>query len=231
MPRGKHYPEELREEARRLRREGWSLNEISAQLGPPKNTLTLWVRDIELTQEQRARLFEKERVVIGENRALAAAAHRQARLHRIATQRTKAMQLLDELTDHQYVNHIAAAMLYLGEGAKREGVFAFGNSDPRIIRYWMFLLRSSFDIDESKFRIQIMRRADQDEAELQAYWSNVTGIYRFIKSHVDPRTEGAPTKRLDYKGVCKVSYHDVSLRRYLDALAHGLMARATGWES
>ena len=52
MPRGQYYPEELREEARRLRREGWSLNEIAAKLGPPKNTLTLWVGDIELTSEQ-----------------------------------------------------------------------------------------------------------------------------------------------------------------------------------
>ena len=43
MPRGKYYPEELREEARQLRRQGWSLNEISAKLGPPKNTLTLSV--------------------------------------------------------------------------------------------------------------------------------------------------------------------------------------------
>jgi transposase-like protein len=53
MPRGQSYPEELREEARRLRREGYSLNEIAARLGPPKNTLTLWVRGIELTPEQR----------------------------------------------------------------------------------------------------------------------------------------------------------------------------------
>ncbi len=60
MPRGKYYPEELREEARRLRREGYSLNEIAARLGPPKNTLTLWVRGIELTPEQRQRLMRKK---------------------------------------------------------------------------------------------------------------------------------------------------------------------------
>ena len=59
MPRGKYYPEELREEARRLRREGWSLGEIAAKLGPPKNSLTFWVRDIELTPEQQAQLHER----------------------------------------------------------------------------------------------------------------------------------------------------------------------------
>lgn len=152
--------------------------------------------------------------------------NREARLARIELQRRKAEAFLDGLDEQDRINHVAAAMLYLAEGAKGEGAFAFGNSDHRIIRYRMYLLRTSFDVDESKFRIQVMCRADQDEAELQAYWSEVTGIHQFIKTHIDARTEGSPTKRLDYKGVCKTSYHDVSLRRYLDALAHGLMERA-----
>lgn len=226
MPRGQAYPEELRQEARRLRLEGWSLNEIAAKLGPPKNTLTLWVRGIKLTREQRARLLEKERVEIGKNRALAAAANRKARLERIDLQRQKAIAYLSTMTEQRHADHVAAAMLYLAEGAKGEGAFAFGNSDPRIVRYWMHLLRKNFDIDESKFRIQIMHRADQNEDELRVFWSQITNVHRHIKGHVDARTIGVPTKRLDYKGVCNISYHDVSLRRYLDALAHELMARA-----
>lgn len=228
MPRGQYYPEELREAARQLRREGYSLNEISAKLGPPKNTLTLWVRGIELTPEQRQRLHEREAEANGRNRALAMMAHRQARLTRIHESHKQAEALLETLDDLTLTNHIAAAMLYLAEGAKTAAAFAFANSNPHIIRYWMYLLRSSFKLDESKFRIQVMCRADQDEAELRQYWMALTGIPRCIKSHVDARTEGKATKRDDYKGVCKIVYHDVSIRRYLDALAHGLMARTVG---
>lgn len=228
MARGKQYPEELREEARRLRREGWSLNEISAKLGPPKNTLTLWVRGIELTPEQRARLQQKEVEILGRNRALAAAVNRDARLARIEAAQKQAQALLDGLSDVHRTNHIAAAMLYLGEGAKGESAFGFSNSNPQIIRYWMYLLRASFTIDESKFRIQIMCRADQDEPELRAYWTAITGITHYIKSHVDVRTEGQATRRTNYKGVCLVHYYDLAIRRYLDALAHGLMTRAVG---
>lgn len=228
MPRGKYYPEELRQEARRLRREGWSLNEISARLGPPKNTLTLWVRGIELTSEQRDRLYQKEVEAIGRNRALAAAVNREARLARIRTEKAKANALLDTLDNQHLANHIAAAMLYLGEGAKGEGAFAFGNSNPQVIRYWLHLLRSSFKVDETKFCIQLMHRADQDYDELRQFWTQITNINRYIKGSIDARTQGIPTKRLDYKGVCKVSYHDVSIRRYLDALAHGLMERSVG---
>ena len=228
MPRGQNYPEEMREEARQLRREGWSLNEIAAKLGPPKNTLTLWVRGIELTPEQRARLRRREIESNGRNRALAIEAHRQARLARIAVASAQAQAFLRTIESHQQANHIAAAMLYLAEGAKGEGAFGFANSDPKIVRYWLYLLRTSFSIDESKFRIQIMCRADQDIHELTQYWTEVTGIKRFRQGTVDPRTEGEPTKRADYKGVCKIHYHDISIRRYLDALAQGLMERAVG---
>jgi hypothetical protein len=159
---------------------------------------------------------------------LAAVANRQGRLERIARARELANSALEQLPNDHRIHRVAAAMLYLAEGAKSEGQFRFGNSDPQVIRYWLHLLRSNFDIDESKFRIQVMYRADQNIEELEHYWSMVTGIKRFIKGHLDLRTQGKATKRADYKGVCSICYHDVALRRYLDALAQGLMERAVG---
>jgi hypothetical protein len=155
-------------------------------------------------------------------------AHRKARLARIKAAYEQAEAFLTTLESQHQVNHIAAAMLYLAEGAKSEGCFMFANSNPDVIRYWLYLLRNSFPIDESKFCLHIMARADQDGEELLQYWMEVTRINRSIKTHVDTRTEGKPTKRNDYKGVCKVVYHDVALRRYLDAVAQGLMVRAVG---
>lgn len=228
MPRGKYYSEELREEARRLRREGWSLGEISAKLGPPKNTLTLWVRGVELSPEQRVSLKEREAAATARNQVLAAKAHRRAKLERLDAARDKAQVILDKPHNPHLANHIAAAMLYLGEGAKADGVMAFANSNPQVIRYWLYLLRTSFAIDEGKLRLQLMYRADQNVDELMLYWSELTGVSKFIRGSMDPRTLGKPTKRLDYKGVCSVVYYDVALRHYLDALAHELMTRAVG---
>jgi hypothetical protein len=228
MPRGKHYPEEMREEARRLRREGWTLGEIAKKLGPPKNTLTLWVRDIALTPEQQQRIKDHEREMLSENQRLGAAYHRAARLKRIAVEQEKAEAFLSTLDNIHRTNHIAAAMLYLGEGAKAEGAFSLGNSNPQVIRYWMYLLRTSFQVDEAKFRLQILSRIDQNDEELERFWMETTGVASIIKGHKDPRTEGKPTRRANYKGVCAVFYYDVSIRRYLDALAHGLMERAVG---
>jgi hypothetical protein len=228
MPRGERYPEEMREEARRLRREGWSLGEISKRLGPPKNTLTLWVRGIELTPDQQTRIKERESQMLTRNQRLGGQYHRQARLTRIQVEKDKAEAVLENLHDPHIIKHIAAAMLYLGEGAKADGAFAFANSNPRIITYWMHLMRTSFTINEAKFSMQILTRYDQDWNQLCAYWTRLTGIQRVNRSIPDLRTKGKPTKRTDYMGVCRINYYDLTIRRYLDALAAGLIERALG---
>lgn len=51
------------------------------------------------------------------------------------------------------VKKIALAMLYLGEGGKKQrGSLMFGNSDPVIINLFLRYLRDCYNIDEKKFR-------------------------------------------------------------------------------
>ena len=45
--------------ARKLRSEGLSLNEIIIKTGFAKGSVSVWVRDIELSKEQKTRLSEK----------------------------------------------------------------------------------------------------------------------------------------------------------------------------
>ena len=46
-----------RNEARRLRALGWSIREIQAHLGVARSSVSIWVRDVPLTQEQRDELI------------------------------------------------------------------------------------------------------------------------------------------------------------------------------
>ncbi len=230
MPRGIYYSEELREKARRLRQEGLSLAEISVSLGPPRNTLLGWVRGVKLTSDQQARIADKRRVAgfAKGARNISAERNKAARLARIEMERQKAQARLATLEQPHHANHIAAAMLYLGEGDKGKSAFRFANSNSTVIRYWLYLLQASFNVDEAKFRIRLHTRADQDSTELMHYWLEVTGIHQYMRVEIDPRTQGKSATYAGYKGVCVIYYHDISIRRYLDAVAQGLMERALG---
>ncbi len=116
-----------------------------------------------------------------------------------------------------------AAALYIGEGAQAGDQFSFSNSDPNVIRIWVALLRRNFDIDESKLRCQLAISEGMDEESLKRYWSEVTGIplNQFIRGSIK-KNPGA--KRRDgYKSVCIVHYYSLAIRRFLDALAQGVI--------
>jgi hypothetical protein len=108
---------------------------------------------------------------------------------------------------------LTLAVLYLGEGSKtRRGAMAFGNSNPEIIRLFLHLLRKTYVIDENRFRVTVQCRADQAIPALEKFWSNITHIpmSQFYKARVDKRTIGVPSRKRDYKGVCKIDYFSAS---------------------
>jgi transcriptional regulator with XRE-family HTH domain len=66
---------EERRRARELRAQGWSIKEIEQLLGVSRSSVSSWVRDVELTVEQRRELASRIRMgplVAGERKAAAA---------------------------------------------------------------------------------------------------------------------------------------------------------------
>jgi len=134
--RQRSYEDGVRERARELRRTGLTYTEIGEALGGniPKSTINGWVKDIELTLEQKARIERKERDSILRSQPLAAEWHREQkrrRLHQIAE---KAAPIAKRLAGNKEALMLMASALYMGEGAKAEGQFAIGNSDPASFR-------------------------------------------------------------------------------------------------
>ena len=121
---------------------------------------------------------------------------------------------LHGLLDSPDIAKIVLGVLYLSEGSKTlRGSVTFGNSDPKIISLFLRLFRSSYSLDESKFRCTVQLRADQNIKFLENYWSKITSIPRsqFYKSRVDPRSIGKLTLKKEYKGVCKIDYFSAKL--------------------
>ncbi len=193
-----------------LRKSGKTYTEIRKIVGVdlPKSTLSDWCSNILLSSKQRQRLECLSKRGMGKGRAIALAVNKRKREGYIQSVRDRVSHLLIKLKDRN-VSKIALAMLYLGEGSKTErGSLMFGNSDPLTIRLFLNLLRYCYDIDESKFRCTLQCRADQNIEELEKFWARITKISpsQFYKARIDPRTIGRPSKKLNYKGVCRIDY-------------------------
>ncbi|MCX4454645.1 hypothetical protein OG585_18455 [Streptomyces sp. NBC_01340] len=163
--------DDLRERARELRGQGWTYNEIQAELGCSKSSVSLWVRDLPhpeprcTPEEQRARM----------NAGLARLRAEQDQV-REETKRAAAAAI-GKLSDRELF--LVGVGLYWAEGAKdkpysrREQVL-FVNSDPGMISVflaWLDLLH--VERERLRFRVMIHESADVPAAE--RYWADHVG--------------------------------------------------------
>lgn len=166
--RTRSYPPELRERAKRLRQADLIYPEIIAELGGdiPQPTLQGWVKDIELTIEQKARIKQLELEGSARGRPFGALWNRKQKENRLQEAKEQTKPHARRLAQDREALQLMAAALYIGEGAEGRDHFSFCNSDPKVIQTWMTLLRRNFDIDERKFRCQLTISLGMDEQGL-----------------------------------------------------------------
>jgi transcriptional regulator with XRE-family HTH domain len=136
-----------REEARRLRAEGWSVKAIASAVGVSPSTVSRWVRDIPLSEEQILALASANPAINGQ---LAGAREnsRRRREDRLSAQREgRAMARRGDPL------HVIGCMLYWGEGSKARNKVIFTNSDPDMVRTFVRFLRESLGVDDDRIRV------------------------------------------------------------------------------
>jgi len=161
-----------RERARELRAAAWTINEIAAEVGASKSSVSVWVRDVPFDEATRA-------ARAGANRNRGARNRRPSRLQlrkeaEIARLRAEGRAAIGELSDRDLL--IAGVALYAGEGKKGDREVCFTNSDPRMIALFCTWLRRFFDIDETRLRVRLYLHQGLDLSGAIAFWSGVTGI-------------------------------------------------------
>lgn len=199
----------LKFKAIELRKQGKSYREICAILSViiPKSTLSTWFKGISLTVKEKERNRINNLTHLKNIRPIAHGVLRRKRVEYLTDLLVDNIHLRN-LIDEKNVAKVALVMLYLGEGSKTGSYISFCNSNPKIIALFMRLLCICYDINTSKLRATVQCRADQNIKHLEKFWYNITNIprHQFYKTQIDPRTVGKTTKKLDYKGVCKIDY-------------------------
>ncbi|MBU3957013.1 hypothetical protein KKI19_01890 [Patescibacteria group bacterium] len=217
----------LKDKAKDLRSRGYTYFEICKSLEKkvPKSTLSYWCREVKLPSFYKRKLAKINADNREKGRQVALTVNRLKRKKFLEGLKNKNLPLIKEL--NQRDRKLLLTSLYLAEGAKYPVTqyLKFASIDPGMIRFFLLLLRKSFNIDESKFRIEILCRADQDLNTLVNYWQKVTNIKRRLiyKPRIDKRTIGKRTKKKDYKGVCVIDYFDTSIQLELQLLGESLI--------
>ncbi|MDQ3821987.1 MAG: hypothetical protein M3321_01945 [Actinomycetota bacterium] len=154
-----------RVEARRLRGdEGWSVKEIASALSVAPSSVSVWVRDIALTDAQLDALRARNARFGAQNTGARAneALGRSRRRAYQAEGRARARRG-DPL-------HLAGVMLYWAEGDKGDRHAArLANSDPELLRVYVRFLCSSLRVPARRLRVACNLFADhaqrQEEVE------------------------------------------------------------------
>ena len=214
--------DDLRAKARRLREQGLAYNQIAAELGVSKSSISLWVRDLprpeRLSYEECCR-----RVAEGVRRYWAA--ERPVREAQREATRAAAAAEIGKLTQRELL--AVGAIAYWCEGAKnkpyhRHDRVTFTNSDPALITLFLrFLDAAGIDRNMIIYRVYIHETADVAGAE--RFWLELTDAKpaQFRRSALKRHQPKTVRKNVgaDYQGCLRVD-----VRQSMD-----LYRRIEGW--
>jgi|SRR3989344_5833613 len=168
-----------------LRRKGYSINELMAELSMPKTTVWHHIQKVAVDPEYVSVLKAK----IGGSRK----------------RREKNLKIAKELAEkminspnREYL--IILSMLYWAEGCKKACEFI--NSDGRMVDLYVKIMVKIFNIPKERITPTIRIFSGMDKTECLNYWSKIT---RLPKERFFVRIDDGGTKSRTKYGMCRIS--------------------------
>ncbi len=159
--------------ARMLRQQGWSIKAIAEHLGVSRSSVSRWVRDITLTEEQQE-LLRNKRPKLHREKA------RQTRLAREEMRREKEREKARELYEQFKKEPLFMAGLvgYWAEGSKTCGHLRVANTDPCFLKVMMRWLMQYGAIRKEDFTLSVYMHTDLGitEEECRKFWEEQLGL-------------------------------------------------------
>jgi hypothetical protein len=184
----------LKTKAIALRKQGLSYGDIKRQLNVSKSTLSLWLKHIALSPNDRQRLYTRQIGILN----LGAQSQRSRREREVDSIIKKAKsEIKKPLGLNSY--RIFGAALYWAEGSKGK-MFLMTNSDPSLILFWVKWLHKIFKLPAYQLKARLNMYPQQNETSIKRFWSELTGIpiKNFGKSYIKPLSKNYKTNNLYY---------------------------------
>jgi len=179
-----HSIEKIKE-LKRLRKRGFSINELVVKLAIPKTTVWHHIHTVRILPKYVPLLKSKQ----------GGSAKRKEKNWERA--KRYAQDLLHS-PSRDFI--IMLAMLYWGEGSKN--VCEFINSDGRVIESYLFILRNVLKIPEEIIKPTMRIFSGMDQKECLNYWSRITKI---PQNRFTIRLNDGSTKGKAKYGMCRIT--------------------------
>ncbi|HEY4526616.1 MAG TPA: helix-turn-helix domain-containing protein [Candidatus Paceibacterota bacterium] len=192
-----------KEQAVRLRKQGYSYREILEQLNVSKSSLSDWLQALPLTRNEKRTLKKRRDTNITLGRIRAGSALRTRRLDRERVFLHEAQRVFGESSADTFF--LVGVSLYWAEGSKRNSGFSFTNSDTHMIVLMVRWIERFFRVPPSDLKARLYIHKPYAHERLEDYWSRYTQIPRrnFLKTIYKP-TGLLVKKRPDYKGCLRL---------------------------
>lgn len=217
----KHYTKDKKLKARAYRRNGLSLKEISLLMRIPKGTIGNWVRDIELNDEQKDRLNEKER----KNLERHISRCRLINFREVAINKHKRWYDLGK----QIIlneNGMIGLIIYVCEGSHSYRTQAINvvNSNYILLVKFMELVENVFNVSRDKWRVLVNIHPYHVDGDIKEYWHKKLNIDKNkIKTYV--QGNGGRRLRENYMGCARIEICDIEIRCKLEGLIDKYLER------
>ena len=198
------YFPEIKQEAIRLRKEGYSYNYIIQYVPVSKSTLSDWLHGVAFTPNKHT--LE----VIGKARAASGLYKHGAKVKSLDKAEMQAKKDIQSLSKRDVM--MLGLGIYIGEGGKTDGLTRIINSNAKIIKFTLKWLQVSFGVKIKNIKVRLFIYPDNNEKECIEYWSKNTGIPKnqFFKSTIDIRNN----KNLSNHGKLPFGTAHVSIKSF-----------------
>ncbi len=197
----------------KMRKSGMSYSQIKTELGVSKSTLSLWLRDLPLSDARLRELRDFSQVRIEKTRTT-----------KQKNKDNRRRAVLENVKRDFVINEdplfIGGFYLYWGEGTKSaEYTIALTSTDPGIIKTYIAWLKL-LHVNIKDCRVKLHLYADQDIEKSLIFWSKVTNLPR--QHFYKPYIKNTLLKNKSYKGMfghgtCTVYYHNRDAYEYVMA--------------
>ncbi len=213
----------IREQACEMRRRGETITAIASTLNVSKGSVSMWVRDIPLTEAQIEAIRLKKARFAAQNKGS-------------QTNKTKYRAVRKEYQEQGRATarlgrplHLAGCMLYWAEGGKLRNSYIFVNTDPNMHRLMMRFLRDELHIHDSEITLYIHCHFSDRESQkkIEEYWLEVLQLPASCLRKTQYKKGSETRKNTLVNGVCGVRVNRSQLVQHI----YGAIQEYGGFEN